>query len=133
MRDTYLGHEHKAEGGSRTEDDEHGDEDERGVFPVGQHNRDGGAHDAHNDNVVHAETNMLGIIERRYRDMSRLPGQESAEYLRAEIEGEKERRRINSVDGGRAGLNFGSLNSPEFVASWAAIKGDTSAAATVFC
>lgn len=79
--DTHLGHEDKAEGGCRTEDDEHGDEDERGVLPVGQDDRDGGACDAHNYDVVHAQANVLRIVECRDGDVPCLPCQKGTEYL----------------------------------------------------
>lgn len=78
---TYLGHEHKAEGGGGTEDDKHRDEDEGGVLAVGQDDRDGRARDAHNHYVVHAQADVLRVVEGRYGDVPRLPGQEGAKYL----------------------------------------------------
>lgn len=77
----YLWHKNKAEGGGGAEDDEDGDHDEGSVLLVGKHEGDGGAHDTHEDNVVDAHADILGVVERGDADMPRLPCQERAEYL----------------------------------------------------
>lgn len=79
----YLGHKNKAEGGRRTEDYKHRDEDERGVLPVGQHNGDGRSRNAHNYDIIHAQADVLGVVEGGNGDVPRFPCQESTKYLRS--------------------------------------------------
>lgn len=53
---------------------------------VGEHEGDGGAHDTHEHDVVHAHAHVLGVVERGDAHMPGLPGQERPEYLQHECE-----------------------------------------------
>lgn len=78
---SYLGHEHETQCGGRTKDNENGDDHERGILLVAKHKRQADADDAHDDDIVDTHADVLRVVQRRNRDVPRLPGQEDAEYL----------------------------------------------------
>ena len=70
---TYLRHEDQTECQSGAEYDEYGDDDEGGGLLVLQHEGDRHAEDAHDGHVVHRHPDVLGVIQRRNLNLSRLP------------------------------------------------------------
>lgn len=70
---TYLWHKDKAERGGSAEDDEDGHHDEGRVLLVAEHEGDGGSHDAHEYHVVDTHTHVLGVVQSRDANVSRLP------------------------------------------------------------
>ena len=73
---SYLWHEDQAECQGGAEYDEYGDDDEGGGLFILQHEGDRHAEDAHDGNVVNRHADVLGVVERRNLNLTRLPSQE---------------------------------------------------------
>lgn len=78
---SHLGNEHQAEGGRRAEHDEDGDDDEGRVLLLSQHEGERGPDHAHDDHVVHAHADVLGVVEGGNAHVPSLPRQKAAERL----------------------------------------------------
>ena len=77
----HLGSEDEADGCAGAEEDEESDDEEGGVGSVADEQRDGHAGGARDDDVVDAQADVLGVVERRDAHVARLPRQETAEHL----------------------------------------------------
>lgn len=47
---------------------------------------DSSSHDAHDESIVNWHANVLRVIQRRYRHVTCLPGQERSEHLEAKLD-----------------------------------------------
>ena len=52
-----------------------------GILLVAQHKGQPGANNAHDDHVVHAHANVLGVVQRRYANVPSLPSQKYSNRL----------------------------------------------------
>lgn len=78
---THLGNKDETECGRRAEDNEDRYDDKGGVLLIAQYVGEAGADNAHDDDVVDAHADVLGVIQRRYAHLTRLPRQEDADRL----------------------------------------------------
>ncbi len=81
LKETDLRHENETKRDGGAEDDEEPDDEVGGVLLVLDDEGDGDAADAHDEHVVDAHPDVLGVVESRDADPPRLPGQEAAEDL----------------------------------------------------
>ena len=77
----HLGSEDKADSRRRTEDDEQCDDNKRRVRSITNEQRDWDAGSARDDDVVDAQADILGVVERSDTHITRLPRQETPKHL----------------------------------------------------
>lgn len=78
---THLGNKDETESGRGAEDNEDRYDDKGGVLLIAQNVGQSGANNAHDDDVVDAHADVLGVIQSRYAHLTRFPREEDADRL----------------------------------------------------
>ena len=77
----YLWNKDEAQCNGGTEDNEEGYDEVGVIWSVFDQEGDGHARDTHDDNVIRAHPDILGIVQCRDTDLAGLPGQETTKDL----------------------------------------------------
>ena len=81
LEHAYLGNKHQTERDGCAENDEKRDDEIGVVRPILDDERYRDAGHTHDHNVVHTHTDVLGVVQRRYTHVARLPSQETTNQL----------------------------------------------------
>ena len=73
-KNTYFWHKNETQGPCGTENDEYGNDDERGILMIPKDKAHSHPEDAHNGHVVDRHPHVFGIVERGYLNLTGFPG-----------------------------------------------------------